>query len=706
MSKPTHRSIATLFQAAQSLATGGSLKDKLQTVSEQIVDALHAGWAGFVLIEASKQILSAIVLTGADAAGVQTPAFQQIIEATASVPPSLAENQQNFINSRALFDRLFSDGNPKGPHFSGLVEALTFQEQIMGLVVAARRLERPPFGEEDFQLLATIAHQVSLTIYNEQLAALEKKQRQQAAVAIENARLYSSAQNQVDQLDALQATIADISAELELPKLLEAILKRAVILLNSTGGDLGLYEEARNDIWIVASYNMGKDYRGTRMTAGEGAMGLALESRQPVIVEDYQTWRNASTQYPDFPWHPVLAVPFTFGSRLVGVIGVVDSDPQRRYTVPEQHLLSLFAQHAAIAVENARLYQSAREAADRRAILHQVSQEIVAASLDLEGIYAAIHNAAAQLMPAEAFTITQYNEKENTNYDAYLVDQDGRSDLRSFPGGTGLSGKVVSSGKTIYIEDLQKDPDRERYLHFGKTVHVRSVLAVPMRLRGKVIGMLSTQSYSPGAYTSEDQYLLEMLASYAAIAIDNARLFTHIQQLATTDPLTDISNRRYLFDLGRQEFLRSKRFNHALSVIMMDIDHFKLVNDRFGHAAGDRVLCQLAKMMRSEVREVDIVGRYGGEEFTLILPETPLGLAGEVAERLRQKINHTFYSTDQTTPQITVSIGVACLEADTPDFEALVDKSDMALYAAKEAGRNRVEIIQPDHTINMASPKE
>jgi diguanylate cyclase (GGDEF)-like protein len=126
---------------------------------------------------------------------------------------------------------------------------------------------------------------------------------------------------------------------------------------------------------------------------------------------------------------------------------------------------------------------------------------------------------------------------------------------------------------------------------------------------------------------------------------------------------------------------------------MMDIDHFKLVNDRFGHAAGDYVLRQLADIIRSEVREVDIVGRYGGEEYTLILPETPLGLAGVVAERLRQKINHTFYSADQTTPQITVSIGVATLDVDTPDFEALVNQSDKALYTAKESGRNRVEII-------------
>jgi diguanylate cyclase (GGDEF)-like protein len=705
MSRQTQRRISALFQALQCLAAPSPLNEKLQSVSVQVANGLEAGWAGFVLVDTTRPSQSSISLAGIDAAGIEPPAFRKIIEAAASVYPNQTESQQKFPNSKQLFDKLFSDDKQEGATFSGLVEPLIYQEHITGLMVAARRLEAAPFKEEDWQVLATLARQVSLIVHNERLIELEKKQRQQATLAFENARLYSSAQNQVDQLDALQATIADISAELELPRLLEAILKRAVTLLNTTGGDLGLFDETRNDIRIVVSYNMGKDYSGKRMSAGEGAMGLALETRQPVLVEDYQTWRNASQQYQDFPWHAVLAVPFTFGSRLVGVIGVIDSDPQRQYTIPEQHLLNLFAQHAAIAVENARLYQSAREAADRRAILHQVSQKIVAASLDLEGIYTAIHGAAAQLMPAEAFIITQYDEKTQFSFDAYLVDQGRRVASRSIPADQGLSGKVVSSGKTIYIEDLQQDPDREHYIHFGKTAHVRSVLAVPMHLRGKVIGMLSTQSYKPGAYTSEDQYLLEMLASYAAIAIDNAHLFTHIQQLATSDPLTNISNRRHLFDLGRQEFLRAKRFKHNLSVIMMDIDHFKLVNDRFGHAAGDHVLCQLAKLIRSEVREVDIVGRYGGEEFTLILPETGLKKASEVAERLRQIINQIFDSTDQSSPQITVSIGVAGLDADTPDFDALVNQSDKALYKAKESGRNRVEII-PDYTINMASPKE
>lgn len=541
--------------------------------------------------------------------------------------------------------------------------------------------------------------------YTQEDAALAMAFANQAAIAIENSRLYSSTQDQINQLNALQETIADISAELELPQLLEAILKRAVKLLNATGGDLGLFNENTNQIEIVISYNMGKDYAGTLMNLGEGAMGLALGSWQPVIVDDYTTWENASPQYRDGPWHAVLAMPFLSGNRVVGAIGIVDKSPSRKFTKSDQHQLGVFAQHAAIAVEKARLYQTAREAAERRAILHQVSQQIVSASLDLEGIYEAIHQAARQLMSADAFVITQYDEIRHTFSDAYLVDKNKRANPKVFSANKGLSAKVINGGQTIYIEDLLEDPHREEYLHFGSAAEVRSILAVPMRLRGKVTGMLSVQSYSPCAYTSEDKYLLEMLASYAAIAIDNASLFFHIQQLATTDSVTGIYNRRHLFDLGRQEFLRARRFNRPLSAIMIDIDHFKKVNDRYGHATGDQVLLKLGRLIRSEIREVDIAGRYGGEEFTIVLPETPLPKAYDVAERLRRKINKTFHSADHSTPEISVSIGVATIQANTQDFSELVNDADMALYAAKAAGRNRVE-TKPDHKINMASPNE
>lgn len=525
----------------------------------------------------------------------------------------------------------------------------------------------------------------------------------QAAMAIENARLYDLERHQAEQLDALRATVADISSELELPRLLEAILQRAADLVQATGGDIGLFHEDRGEIEILVSHNLGKDYTGTRMRIGEGAMGRAIETRQPVIVEDYAIWNNASSQYRECPAHAVLAIPLIFANRIVGAIGLTHSQPEQRFSPFDQHILTLFGQHAAIAIENARLFEEARRAADRRAILHQISQQIVTANLDPEGIYQAIHRAAAQLMPAEAFVITKINETTRMTDAVYLVDRSGRVPPVSVPLDEGLSGMVTSTGKSIYIADLMQDQAGDRYVHFGDAEEVRSVVAVPMYLSGKVVGMISSQCYRPHAYSSDDIALLEMLASYAAIALDNARLLQEIQMLAITDPLTQVANRRQLFELGQREFTRARRFERPLAVIMLDIDHFKLVNDQYGHSTGDRILYELAQLLKQNVREADVVGRYGGEEFCLVLIETNLHTAYEVASRIRSSIHEKCCNREPGLPTITVSMGVAELTAEVNSFTDLLKNADVALYQAKERGRDRVELF---HTINMASPNE
>ena len=519
----------------------------------------------------------------------------------------------------------------------------------------------------------------------------------QVAIAIENARLYTAESRRVDELDALRATVADISAELELSKLLKAILERATALLDASGGDLGLYDESRKEILIVVSHNMGKDYAGTRMALGEGAMGRVAETCLPVIVYDYNRWGERSPQYTGGNWHTVVAVPLLVGGRLLGAIGIVDSNQKRQFSTSDQHLLNLFAQQAAIAVENARLYQSAREAADRRIALHKVSQQIVAASLEPEEIYTAIHQAAAQLMPAEAFVITLLDEASQMIEAVYLVDQAGRTPVQRMPAHTGLSGKVIDTEQSLYIEDIVEETSGHSALsgsiHFGDPEEeVRSILAVPMRLRGAVKGMLSAQSYRPCAFNPEDQYLLEMLASYAAIALDNARLFGEVQQLAITDSVTGIYNHRHLFELAQREFIRARRFKRPLSAIMLDIDHFKRVNDTYLHDTGNQVLYALAQRLQASIREVDILGRYGGEEFTMILPESDLAAAYLLAERLRSETAAVPFLTDKGAIEITVSLGVATLTEDHRDLQSLVKRADAAMYEAKHAGRNRVEI--------------
>ncbi|HNB52954.1 MAG TPA: GGDEF domain-containing protein, partial [Anaerolineales bacterium] len=165
------------------------------------------------------------------------------------------------------------------------------------------------------------------------------------------------------------------------------------------------------------------------------------------------------------------------------------------------------------------------------------------------------------------------------------------------------------------------------------------------------------------------------------------------QQQAVTDHLTGIFNRRQLFNLGELEFKRARRFNRPLSAIMLDIDHFKKINDTYGHAKGDQVLKSLAQFLKIHLREFDILGRYGGEEFVIILPGADMLNARNVAYRLRKGVQDRPMINGSVS--ITISLGVAELSNDITDFQALIHQADMAMYDAKNAGRNRVAWITP-----------
>jgi diguanylate cyclase (GGDEF)-like protein len=163
-----------------------------------------------------------------------------------------------------------------------------------------------------------------------------------------------------------------------------------------------------------------------------------------------------------------------------------------------------------------------------------------------------------------------------------------------------------------------------------------------------------------------------------------------VERLAITDSLTGLFNHRHLFELAGREFQRARRYQLPLSVMMVDIDEFKRVNDTYGHAAGDQVLQGVAECCRKELREVDVIGRYGGDEFVALLPETGLSAACQVAERLRKSIAERTLDTKAGRITVTVSLGVAVLDDEHLTPESLLDRADQALYVAKQNGRNRV----------------
>lgn len=233
--------------------------------------------------------------------------------------------------------------------------------------------------------------------------------------------------------------------------------------------------------------------------------------------------------------------------------------------------------------------------------------------------------------------------------------------------------------KHIGIKDcrfLGKDQDLCAYKDYS---------AIPLQINKVVVGYLAAKGLE-----EKDKTKFQILAKQFLMGVKRSMLYQEIQELAITDSLTGISNRRYYMERFQEELKRSGKFNYIFSCLMIDIDHFKNYNDRYGHMVGDAVLIEAAKRIKENIRQIDFMSRYGGEEFSVILSETDKDLAKTAAERIRKAIEEKAIKVYDEELKVTVSIGISTFPQDGRDCQALIDNADAALYRAKQAGRNKV----------------
>ncbi len=330
-------------------------------------------------------------------------------------------------------------------------------------------------------------------------------------------------------------------------------------------------------------------------------------------------------------------------------------------------------------------------------ILYNISQAVNFID-DLKRLISVILDKAIETVNAEKGSLMLYDPADNTLQVKVvygLKDKKHENDINNgiiecqkMKPESGIAGKVFTEKKSIITNLGGQDP-RFNQLSGGDS-NVSSLICVPLIAKGECIGIINITNKKNGKlFNKKDLEFVEALANQAAIAVDNAQLY----ELATKDGLTKLYIHRHFYFLLESEIKRVQRYHHVLSLLMLDIDNFKHVNDTYGHLVGDMVLKEIAATIQKTIRHVDIPARYGGEEFTIILPETAALNAVTIAERLRKKISEIEVKVDDNTIiRPTVSIGIAEYPNAADDIKDLIDWADKALYVSKENGKNCIHL--------------
>ncbi len=225
-----------------------------------------------------------------------------------------------------------------------------------------------------------------------------------------------------------------------------------------------------------------------------------------------------------------------------------------------------------------------------------------------------------------------------------------------------------------------------------ESVLIRSILCYPLQRRGEKVGVVEILNKVGGVFTEQDQAFIETLVSPLTVAVRNVQMFEKAERLTVTDDLTKLYNYRYLMQYLDAEVRRCLRYKKKVSLLFIDIDGFKRINDTFGHLVGSQALAEMGQVFRRILRETDVVGRYGGDEFVIVLPETPLNGALVIAERIRKKVEDYEFIAQDLNIRLTVSLGVANCPKHTLTAEGLIKKADAAMYRAKELSKNSIKV--------------
>ncbi len=550
-------------------------------------------------------------------------------------------------------------------------------------------------GSEPFGLMELYnkTADVKLTTdYLQRLRALSE----QVTLALINASHYQEEQRARLAAETLRQATAALNSTLELNQVLDLILEQLRRMIDYDSASLMLLEGKYFQLVAVRGHPFPDEALKVRIPLDEAGLAETLvKTKDWIIIPDAQAdSRFKQYGHADYVrgW---LGLPLVSRGEVIGVLAVESRKPDV-YTNKDAVIAMTFADQAALAVENARLFESERDNRTMAEALSEISLALssslkASATLEilLEQIERVIPFDTAAVLLLEGNQVRMASQRGFDRFEVADIMEKYGLDLEQAPNLQYMAYTLCSHRVT----DVDNSPG---WVKTETSKHVRSWVGAPLVARQHLLGFLSLDKIEPGYYTEEHAKRLEVLARHAALALLNALNYGEVEQASITDYLTGAYNHRYFQQQIRVECERATRASLPLSLLIVDIDHFKNVNDAYGHLTGDQVLRVITTRMKGELRTSDQLARYGGEEFAAILPNTTTQGAENVGERLKRSVSAFPIWVENLTIDITVSVGIATFPDHAATPQDLIALADQAMYQAKARGRNCIYVAGSD----------
>jgi diguanylate cyclase (GGDEF)-like protein len=555
--------------------------------------------------------------------------------------------------------------------FAGdLIAPLVHHDRVIGTLSAVTRQPRD-WTDGDMAFLTTLATH--------------------ASIALSNAELLEQTEARAAQLEVLQAASGRLNRASSVEAVGRTVVEETRRIIDYHNARVYLLEPPDQVVPIAFEGRVGAyehvDFDLLRCRVGEGFTGWVAGHGEALLINDANAdARGATIAGTDEVDESMLVVPMRYDGVTVGVI-TLSKLGFDGFDADDLRLLTILADHAATAVETARLLSRSEELTGELRRLLEMSGEL-SESLDPRQVANLMAGHLVRAMGVDECDISYWDRPTGR------VESLGSFPLHRFDtiepffvvAGYPETVRVLERQETVIIdaEDPGADAAEVKLLvNDGNRV----LVMLPLVAKGQSIGLVELFSKNAVRWDAQRLELARTMANEAAMALENARLYEDARKLADRDPLTGFYNHRFLHERMGEEVVRSQRGRRPLSVLMLDLDDFKLVNDTFGHLFGDRVLTWAAEVIRSTLRQSDIAARYGGDEFALILPETDADEARHAAERILEAFREQPFVGEQRGPvPIAASIGVATFPTDGRTGTDLIAAADAALYQVKRGG--------------------